>query len=68
MSDLKKDIICSIMNRVDKILPQIQDIDLLSLYIERDVDIDDTFDLILAQQEYIAIWVNKLANEIILRM
>jgi len=66
MDETKKDIICAIITRIDKIIPKIGNPD-VELYIGRDIDTNDLFDVLRSQQEYIACWVNDLADEIIRR-
>jgi enhancing lycopene biosynthesis protein 2 len=66
MNETKKDIICAIITRIDKIIPTIDNHN-VELYIGRDIDTADLFDTLRAQQEYIACWVNDLADEIIRR-
>jgi enhancing lycopene biosynthesis protein 2 len=66
MDETKKDIICAIITRIDKIIPKIDNLN-VELYIGRDVNTVDLFDTLRAQQEYIACWVNNLADEIIRR-
>lgn len=67
MDETKKDIIYAVLTNIKDIMPTVSDFNIVGKYIGRNVNIKNELDLVKAQQEYIACWVNDLADEIIRR-